>query len=45
MNSVIFAGTSTYRYGYTHMMKQHLEKFHEVKQVVNVLAVVKIAKK
>jgi len=31
--TMIFGGTSPYRYGYTNMMRQHLEKFEEVKQV------------
>ena len=29
----MFGGTSAYRYAYTNMMQQHLEKFEEVTQV------------
>ena len=31
----MFGGTSPYRYQYTNMMKEHLEKFEEVKQESN----------
>ena len=33
----MFGGTSPYRFGYTDMMKQHLERFDEVKQVAYLL--------